>query len=91
MFAALQSQLSSAKKMREQVLAEEQETAKEPASPTRRLDPMLEKEARQLDTAIERTEAQLKAKDVEAKNLNGRSPTPKRAFARSNLALNRRR
>ena len=66
----LQSQLSSAKKMREQVLAEEEETAKEPASPTRRLDPMLEKEARQLDTAIERTEAQLKAKDVEAKNLN---------------------
>ena len=31
---------------------------------------MFEKETRQLDAAIERTEAQLKAKDVEAKNLN---------------------
>ncbi len=66
----LQAQLSSAKKMREQVLAEEQETDKDTPTPTRRMDPIFEKETRQLDAAIERTEAQLKAKDVEAKNLN---------------------
>ena len=32
------------------------------------MDPMYEREARQLDAAIERIEAQLKAKDAEAKN-----------------------
>ena len=37
----------------------------------RRMDPMSEREARQLDAAIERIEAQLKAKDAEAKDLSG--------------------
>ena len=67
----VQAQLNSAKKMREKVLEEEEETTKEPVSPTRRMDPISEREARQLDAAIERTEAQLKAKDAEAKALSG--------------------
>ena len=78
--------------MREQVLAEEEETDKEPASPTRRLDPMLEKEARQLDAAIERTGGAAQSERCRSEEPTvRRSLTPRRAFARSNLALNRHR
>jgi polysaccharide chain length determinant protein (PEP-CTERM system associated) len=64
----VQAQLNTAQKLREKIMTEEENEASEPVVPTRRIDPMYEREGRQLDAAIERVEAQLKAKDSEAKN-----------------------
>jgi polysaccharide chain length determinant protein (PEP-CTERM system associated) len=66
----VQAQLNSAQKMREKILQEEEEAVnKETAvAATRRVDPIFERETRQIDAAIERIEAQLKAKDAEAKS-----------------------
>jgi polysaccharide biosynthesis transport protein len=63
----VQSQLTTAEKIREKILSEEEQESKEPVASNRRMDPMYEREGRQLDAAIERIEAQLKAKDAEAK------------------------
>jgi polysaccharide chain length determinant protein (PEP-CTERM system associated) len=63
----VQAQLNSTQKMREKILEEEATASKEPVAAPRRMDPMYEREGRQLDAAIERVEAQLKAKDAEAK------------------------
>jgi polysaccharide biosynthesis transport protein len=63
----VQAQLNSTQKMREKILEEEATASKEPVTTPRRMDPMYEREGRQLDAAIERVEAQLKAKDAEAK------------------------
>jgi polysaccharide biosynthesis transport protein len=63
----VQAQLNSAQKMREKILEEEETASNEPVTAPRRMDPMYEREGRQLDAAIERVEAQLKAKDSEAK------------------------
>lgn len=62
-----QAQLTTAQNLREKILAEEETESKEPVTASKRIDPMYEREARQLDAAIERLEAQLQAKDTEAK------------------------
>jgi uncharacterized protein involved in exopolysaccharide biosynthesis len=63
----VQAQLSTAQQVREKVLAEEEKESKEPVVASKRVDPMYERETRQLDAVIERLEAQLQAKDTEAK------------------------
>ena len=63
----VQAQLSTAQQLREKVLAEEEKESKEPVVASKRVDPMYERETRQLDAVIERLEAQLQAKDTEAK------------------------
>lgn len=62
------TQLSTARKMREKLLAEDEQERNEEALAGKeaRLDPVAEREARQLDAAIERTEAQIKVKNNEA-------------------------
>ena len=67
----VQSQMITLQQMRAKVLEEEEndkEKEKETVVTTKRVDPMYEREARQLDAVIERIEVQLKAKDAEAKN-----------------------
>ena len=60
--------------MREKILEEEErQPPRNLRRPHARMDPIYEREARQLDAAIERTEAQLKAKDAEAKALRARN------------------
>jgi polysaccharide chain length determinant protein (PEP-CTERM system associated) len=68
----VQAQLNTAQKMREKILSEEEQESQpgDAALANRRVDPMYEREARQLDAGIERIEAQLKVKDDEAKNYN---------------------
>jgi succinoglycan biosynthesis transport protein ExoP len=63
----VQAQLSTARKTRERIVAEEEVANNEPVPAPKRIDPVFEREGRQLDAAIERIEAQLKAKDVETK------------------------
>jgi polysaccharide chain length determinant protein (PEP-CTERM system associated) len=63
----VQAQLSTAQQLREKALAEEEKESKEPVVASKRVDPMYERETRQLDAVIERLEAQLQAKDTEAK------------------------
>jgi uncharacterized protein involved in exopolysaccharide biosynthesis len=65
-----QAQLTSVEKMRDEMAAQEQkDTSAEPATvSSKRLDPASEKEARLLDSSIERMTAQLSSKDQEAKN-----------------------
>lgn len=68
----VQSQLTTAQQMREKILAEEpQSETSEASASSKRVDPMYERESRQLDAAIERIEAQLKAKESEAKTYTG--------------------
>jgi polysaccharide chain length determinant protein (PEP-CTERM system associated) len=62
----VQSQLTTAQKMRDKIMSEEEGEEKEPAVAARQ-DPTFEREGRQLDAAIERIEAQLKVKDSESK------------------------
>jgi uncharacterized protein involved in exopolysaccharide biosynthesis len=64
------AQLNTAKKMREKIIAEdEQERAEEAKTPqTQRHDPLVERETRQLDVTAERIEAQIRAKNAEAEN-----------------------
>src|SRR5436190_3552427 len=67
----VQSQMITLQQMRAKVLEEEEndkEKEAETVVATKRVDPMYEREARQLDAVIERIEVQLKAKDAEAKN-----------------------
>jgi polysaccharide biosynthesis transport protein len=65
----VQGKLATAQKMRETILEQEEEATKEPATaPSKRVDPMYQREAQQLDLAIERMEAQAKAKEQDAKN-----------------------
>jgi polysaccharide chain length determinant protein (PEP-CTERM system associated) len=67
------TQLSTAKKMRERLAAEDEaERTKEAAAgakPNARMDPLMEREARSLDAASERIEAQIKAKNLEAESI----------------------
>lgn len=64
----VQGKLATAQKMRESILEQEEEATKEPASPSKRVDPLYQREAQQLDVAIDRLEAQAKAKDQDSKN-----------------------
>jgi polysaccharide biosynthesis transport protein len=64
----IQAKLNTAKKMRDSVLEEEEQVAAQPAVKDKKMDPISEREARQLDSLAERLEAQMKAKDAEAKN-----------------------
>ena len=62
-------QLAIARKMRDRVAAmEEAASAGEEGTPTKRFDPLYDRESRQIDANIERIEAQLKAKQLEADN-----------------------
>lgn len=63
----VQAQLTTAQNMRDRILSDEEKEAAEPNSASKRVDPMYEREARQVDASIERVEAQLKIKDNEAK------------------------
>lgn len=67
------TQLNTAKRMRERILEEEEDekTQTEAArSAGKRVDPMYEREARQLDASIERLEVLLKTKSLEAESYN---------------------
>jgi polysaccharide chain length determinant protein (PEP-CTERM system associated) len=65
----IQAQLNTAESMRDRILqAEGEEEGSETAAPAIAIDPMYEREARRLDLAIDRLEAQLKVKDSEAAN-----------------------
>ena len=75
----VQAQLSTAQKMREKVMSEEESTQAEPVA-ARRQDPLFEREGRQLDAAIERLEAQLKVKDNEAKAYSGEIANTEKAI-----------
>jgi polysaccharide chain length determinant protein (PEP-CTERM system associated) len=62
-------QLATAKKLRESIAQQEEEQApKQSETASKRIDPMYEREGRQLDSAIERLEAQIKGKEADAKN-----------------------
>lgn len=63
----VKAQLTTAQKRREKILSEEEVQSDDSLVAAKRMDPMYEREARQLDAGIERVEAQLKAKDTEAK------------------------
>lgn len=62
------AQIATARKIRTRVAEEDEKAAaaaaQQPGAP--RADPLFEKESRQLDAAIERLEAQIKAKNLEA-------------------------
>jgi polysaccharide biosynthesis transport protein len=60
------TQLNVARKMREKVASKEEEPQVFDGLSARRADPLFEREGRQIDAAMERLEAQLKAKAAEA-------------------------
>jgi polysaccharide chain length determinant protein (PEP-CTERM system associated) len=66
------AQLGVARKQHEQMLKDEDEAKAKAAAapPSRRYDPLFEKEKSALDAAIERVEAQIKAKSLEADTYN---------------------
>ena len=60
------SNLGILKKMRDRVAAQEEDDSQ--VTPVKRFDPAFEREQRQIDGNIERVEAQIKAKNLEAEN-----------------------
>jgi polysaccharide biosynthesis transport protein len=62
------TQLNITKKMRDRLAAEEEDTSKSAGAAGKRYDPAYEREARILDASMERVEAQIKAKNLEAEN-----------------------
>jgi polysaccharide biosynthesis transport protein len=62
------TQLNITKKMRDRLAAEEEDTSKSASAAGKRYDPAYEREARILDASMERVEAQIKAKNLEAEN-----------------------
>ncbi len=68
----LKARLASAQKMKQQLEQDEvkvkEQESKAPSPATTRMDPMYERESRQLDAVKERLESQIKAKDAEAEN-----------------------
>jgi polysaccharide biosynthesis transport protein len=64
----IQAKLNTAKKMRENVLQQEEQATSEPVVANKRMDPVAEREARLLDATIERIEAQIKGKEQDSKN-----------------------
>ena len=78
------------RRLREKFLAEEERSElKNRLAASKRVDPMYEREARQLDAVIERLETQLQAKDAEAKTYQETSQTPRRVSRLSKAALSR--
>jgi len=66
----IQMQLVTAEKMRERLVAELDTEEKEatPSTPSKRQDPLYERENRQIDAAIDRIETQLRAYEAEGKS-----------------------
>lgn len=62
------SNIAITKKLRDRVAAQEEDDASDGNSPVKRFDPLFEREQRQIDASIERVEAQIKAKNLEAEN-----------------------